>query len=111
MHSVGAVPQVLGGSAAGIFSSVPPEYATGTGRGKGPKGTVIFQGNAWIHCQFSRRHAEVQKDNSNQEKEAEEAPVAAIPTGCSFRKCRPSEQPKDTNRSHPILLKCQRCNP
>lgn len=37
--------QVLGGSAAGIFSSVPPEY--------------------------------VQKDNSNQEKEAEEVEVMA----------------------------------
>ena len=68
------MPQVLGGSAAGIFSSVPPEYATGTGRGrKGPKWTER-------DGHFQRR-AEVQKDNSNQEKEAEEVRLAAMPLG------------------------------
>ena len=100
------MPQVLGGSAAGIFSSVPPEYATGTGRGrKGPKGTERdghFPEKRWdlyglMASLVAQRRAEVQKDNSNQEKEAEEVRVA-VPTGFEFRKCRPSEHPTDTNR-------------
>ena len=93
------MPQVLGGSAAGIFSSVPPEYATGTGRGrKDRKGRTFSRETlGFMASLVAQRRAEVQKDNSNQEKEAEEVRVA-VPTGFEFRKCRPSEHPTDTNR-------------